>query len=407
MSRLLVKYRKGFFALMTVLALAGALMVPHICIVTDMTQYLPESYPMKQGLNLLQEQLPALQSQMAESGGLVADGGDILPEDLPRTLAIGVGLLFAVLLVMCSSVMEVLLFLITTGFAVVINMGTNALLPSVSMLTNTLAPVLQMVLSMDYCIILMNRYRQEKTLGKEREGAMESAIRSSASSILSSAFTTIVSLLMLCFIKMKIGADLGIVLAKGVTLSMICNFTVLPSLILWGEKAVEATRKKVPHFPARPVARFQQRFRYPLAVLFILVFVGFNLLQRRTVLSFAPLWDSSAEASENTLLLLYPTQEEAAVPALLDSIAALPQVHQCISYPSLIQRPMMAQEMETMLSSLAPGRASALPAGILPLVYYARFRPERTEKLSFPEIMAWVDTLSASGLLPAAWAEDS
>lgn len=403
MVHALVKYRKWFFALMTLLAVVSVLMIPHININADMTRYLPDDYAMKQGLDLMQEQLPALQSQMEESGGLVAGGTDIMPADLPRTLAIGVGLLLVVLLVMCSSVMEVFLFLLTTGFAVAINMGTNALLPSVSMLTNTLTPVLQMVLSMDYCIFLMNRYRQEKSLGKQREAAMEAAVRESASSILSSAFTTVVSLLMLCFIKMKIGADLGVVLAKGVALSMICNFTVLPSLILWGEKAVEATQKKVPHFPAGPVARFQRRFRYPLTVFFILVFVGFTLLQRRTVLAFAPLWDNKAEAqlpADNTLLLLYPTEGEARVPALLDSISALPDVHQCISYPSLVQRPLTAGEMESLLSGLAAGRASALPKGILPVVYYACFRPERTEKLSFPEILGWVDSLSARGLLP-------
>ena len=156
MPRFLVKYRKVLFALMTVLAITAALAVPHININTDMTRYMPDSYPMKQGLDLMEAQLPALQGQMQEFGStMFADGSDLMPTDLPRTLAIGVSLLFLVLLVMCSSVMEVVLFLLTTGFAVVLNMGTNALFPSVSMITNTLTPVLQMVLSMDYSIILM------------------------------------------------------------------------------------------------------------------------------------------------------------------------------------------------------------------------------------------------------------
>ena len=188
MSRFLVKYRKGIFALMVVLVAACALLVPRININTDMTKYMPDSYVMKQGLDIMEQELPALQDRMQEFGSLCADGNDLMPTDLPRILAIGVAMLFVVLLVMCSSVMEVLLFLITTGFAVVLNMGTNAFLPSVSMMTNMLAPVLQMVLSMDYCIILMNRYRQEKTLGKDKETAMEGAIRGGASSILSSAF---------------------------------------------------------------------------------------------------------------------------------------------------------------------------------------------------------------------------
>ena len=162
MSRFLVKYRKGIFALMTILVVACVLMIPRITINTDMTKYMPDSYLMKQGLDVMEQELPALQDRMMEFGTLFADGNDLMPTDLPRILAIGVAMLFVVLLVMCSSVMEVLLFLVTTGFAVALNMGTNAFLPSVSMMTNMLAPVLQMVLSMDYCIILMNRYRQEK-----------------------------------------------------------------------------------------------------------------------------------------------------------------------------------------------------------------------------------------------------
>ena len=404
MSHFLVKYRKWLFALMAVLVVACALMVPSININTDMTQYMPDSYPMKQGLNVMQEDLPALEGRLQEFGTLFANGDDLMPKDLPRILGIGVAMLFLVLLVMCSSVMEVLLFLVTTGFSVVLNMGTNALLPSVSMMTNMLSPVLQMVLSMDYCIILMNGYRQEKALGKNKESAMEGAVRGGASSILSSAFTTIVSLMMLCFIKLKIGADLGIVLSKGVAFSLLCNFTVLPFLILAGDRAVEATRKKVPKLPFGPIARFQHRFRYPLLVLFVAVFVGFSFLKRQTVLSFAPQWDNAAldqrEGTDNAQLLLYSNADEDAVTPLMDSLATVPGVTRTLSYPSLVLRPRTASEMQALFSEFAPEEATALPEDMLSLVYYARFHPQRNERLSFQEMMDLVEDLSAQGLIP-------
>lgn len=403
MSRFLVKYRKGIFALMVVLVAACALLVPRININTDMTKYMPDSYVMKQGLDIMEQELPALQDRMQEFGSLFADGNDLMPTDLPRILAIGVAMLFVVLLVMCSSVMEVLLFLITTGFAVVLNMGTNAFLPSVSMMTNMLAPVLQMVLSMDYCIILMNRYRQEKSLGKDKETAMEGAIRGGASSILSSAFTTIVSLMMLCFIKLKIGADLGIVLSKGVTFSLICNFTVLPFLIIAGDRAVEATRKKIPRLPFGPIARVQHRLRYPLLVLFIAVFAGFTYLKNQTVLSFAPNWSSSAldqQEGDNAVLLLYSNADESAVTDLMDTLLTVPGVNRTLSYPSLVLRPRTAAQMQELFSEFSPEEASALPQDMLSLVYYARFHPQRSEKLSFQEMMDLVEELSAQGLVP-------
>ena len=407
MSHFLVRHRKLLFVLMAVFAVVSALLVPQIHINTDMTQYLPDAYPMRQGLDCLQEQLPEVASHMQDYGSIFADGSNIMPTDLPRTLAIGVGLLFAVLLLMCASLMEVPLFLLTTGFAVLINMGTNALLPSVSMLTNTLTPVLQMVLSMDYSIILMNRYRQEIAAGKGSEQAMEGAIGGAASSILSSAFTTIVSLLMLCFIKLRMGADLGIVLAKGVSFSLLCNFTVLPFLIMAGHKAILATQKKVPVFPAACLARFEHRFRYPLLVLFVGIFACFSYLQRRTPLCFAPQFESTVSGSQpddNILMLLYPTAREADVPALLDSIAALPRVHQCVSYPSLVLRPRTAAELSALMAELAPDQS--LPEEMLRLVYYARFRPERTERMSFQELQDQADTLSARGLVPAGRMEE-
>lgn len=406
LSRWLVKYRKALFITMTVLAIVCALAVPSININTDMTRYLPHDYPMKPGLDLMETQLPALQEQMQEYGTLFADGADLLPTDLPQTLAIGVGLLFLVLLVMCSSVMEVGLFLLTTIFAVILNMGTNALLPSVAMITNTLTPVLQMVLSMDYSIILMNRYRQEKSSGKDPETAMQAAIGGSASSILSSALTTIVSLMMLCFIKLKIGADLGVVLSKGVSFSLLCNFTVLPFLILAFDKAVEATRKKVPVFPALSVSRFTYRFRYPLMVLLLLIFAGFAYLQRGTSISFSPQWNSTAlseTSSENAALLIYPNSLEANIPDLMDTLSTLPGVQQALSYPSLVQRRRTVKEMTAFFGEFAPENTSDFPTDLLSLVYYARFTPERTERMSLSEMMDLVDELSAQGLVPEGY----
>ena len=402
-SHFLVKYRKGIFALMVILVVACVLLIPHIHLNSDMTRYLPDSYPVKQGLNTLQEDLPALEGKIQEFGSIFADGADLLPTDLPRILLIGVGLLFVILLVMSSSVMEVGLFLIATGFAVALNMGTNALLPSVSMMTNMISPVLQMILSMDYCIILMNGYRQQKALGKDRETAMEEAIRGGASSILSSAFTTIVSLMMLCFIKIKIGADLGIVLSKGVTFSLICNFTVLPFLILAADRAIEATGKKVPRLPYASLGRFQHRFRYPLLVLFVVVFAGSAILKRNTALSFAPQWSNAAayqKTADNVLLLLYSNDDEDAVTDLMDSLATIPGVTRALSYPSLVLRPRTAAEMHALFSDFAPEEAAAMPEEMLSLVYYARFHPQRNERLSFQEMMDLVDDLSSQGLIP-------
>ncbi|MBO7070220.1 MAG: MMPL family transporter, partial [Bacteroidales bacterium] len=155
-ARFIVRYRVVLFCSVLFLAVLFALQIPHTNINTDMTKYLPEDYPMRQGMNILEEDLPSMHEQLREFGSVFADGNDLIPKDLPRALITGFSLACIVLLIMCSSVMEVLLFLITIGLAVALNMGTNSLLSSVSMMTHMLANILQMVLSMDYCIILMN-----------------------------------------------------------------------------------------------------------------------------------------------------------------------------------------------------------------------------------------------------------
>ena len=395
---------------MTGLAVLCAILVPRVNVNSNMTRYLPDDYPMTRGMLIVESELPAIQQQMQEFGGVFADGEDLMPTNLPRTLLIGVILVFVVLLLMSSSVMEVPLFLITVGFAVVLNMGTNALLDSVSMMTNTLSPVLQMVLSMDYSIILMNRYRQEKMRGKLPVPAMESAVEGAMDSILSSAFTTIVSLLMLCFIKLKIGADLGIVLAKGVAFSLLCNFTVLPTLIIWGDKGVEATRKKVPVLPSAALSRFLNRFRVPVAILFLAVFVAFAWLQRRTALCFAPQWDSNVselQTGENALMLIYSNDEENAIPPLLDAISLDPLVHQTLSYPSLVNRPRTVEDLLHLADDFAgQGEFPDIPEDLLHLVYYAHSHPERTETFSLKELQATADELSALGLVPEGFRPD-
>ena len=402
LPHLLVRYRIHLFLLMTVLAVGSGMLIPHINVNNNMTQYLPDDSPMKQGLDVVAAYSPELDAQVHQLGASFGDASNMMPKELPKALTLGVCLVVVVLLVMCASVLDVLLILASIGYAVAMNMGTNALLPSVAMITNSISAVLQMVLSLDYCIILINRYRQERAGGLAAGEAMEASISHASGSILSSASTTIVSLLMLCFIKLKIGADLGIVLAKGVMFSLICNFTVMPALVIWADRALMNARKKIPALPAAAFARFQHRFRVPLAILFILAFGASAILQRRTPISFSPQFDS--EASEeghdgNPLMLIFATAEEDAVPPLLDRLAADPKVTMTASWPTTLGRPCTAEELHAMLSEQGGG-TEAFPEELLRVVYYAKMHPERDGKLSFTEVEAAANELAGKGLVP-------
>ncbi len=386
-------------------AVACAFLIPKINVNTDMTSYLPESYSMKQGMTIMDEEFTGLQEQAGEYSLSFSEGIDALPKGLGKTMIIGIAMVFVVLLIMCSSVLEVVLFLITIGVAVLINTGTNALLPSVSQTTNMISPVLQMVLSMDYCIIMMNRFRDERVLGKDPVIAMNRAVGGTSGPIFSSAFTTIVSLLMLCFIKLKIGADLGIVLAKGVFISLVCTFTLLPALIIWCRKAIEASRKKVPVIPAARLASFQYRFRYPIAVVFLAAVIAFAVLQFRTPIFFAPPgWDKETDETEvkiKPMMLIYANEDEAVVPDLLEQVSKNPRVVEAISYGALLEKPRTASEMLALASSLAGDRMPQdIPDSLLGLVYYARSHPDRNEQFTMATLQESAESIKKSGLMP-------
>lgn len=171
------------------------------------------------------------------SGGYMAVIDQLLP--------IAGTIMIILLLLMCRSYLEPILLLISVGIAVLINMGSNVIFESVSDLTFSIAAVLQLALSIDYSIILLHRFQQEyEALGcKNKEKAMVNAIVNSASSITSSSATTVAGLLVLLLMSFTIGADIGLVLAKGVFLSYICVFTVMPSIIICFADLLKKTDK--------------------------------------------------------------------------------------------------------------------------------------------------------------------
>lgn len=161
------------------------------------------------------------------SGGYL----DVLDKLIPMAAIIGV----IILLMMCKSYFEPVVLLLSIGVAILINMGTNVIFESVSDMTFSIAAVFQLVLSVDYSIILMHRFEQEyNLLGRnDKKQAMKNAIINAVGSIASSSITTIVGLLVLLLMTFTIGRDIGLVISKGVFFSLVCVFTVMPSLILW------------------------------------------------------------------------------------------------------------------------------------------------------------------------------
>ena len=297
---------------------------------------------------------------------------DIPATDVPPwVLLFALALALLILLAMSHSWLDPVLFLITIGFAVVINFGTNVFLPYIDSMTATVGPVLQLVLSMDYSIILMNRYRQEKGTRGNKLNAMKAALAGSIPSIASSSLTTAVGLLALLFLSFKLGPELGIVLAKGVFISMLCVFTILPAMILSLDNALEKARKKAPHIPMGLLSRFSHKARYAMPFVFAVLLAGSFLLQRSTTVTFTDNGDDPLAdifPKENTVVVVYANEDEGNIPGMIDELEKDGRISSVLGYPNTLGKEMDAGEMCDAIRGLSDG--TRIDEGILRMLYF-------------------------------------
>lgn len=138
-----------------------------------------------------------------------------------------------------------LFFMLSIGMAIVYNLGTNFIAGEISFITQALAAVLQLAVTMDYSIFLWHSYQeyQQKYPG-DKKRAMAHAISSTVSSVVGSSITTVAGFLAMCFMTFTLGLDLGIVMAKGVVFGVAGCVTILPSMILTFDRAIEKTRHR-------------------------------------------------------------------------------------------------------------------------------------------------------------------
>ena len=260
-------------------------------------------------------------------------------------------ILLIILLIMCSSWIEPILFIITIGIAIIINFGTNYLLKEVSYTTYSITAILQLVLTMDYSIMLLNRYREEK--GKQNNTtAMKEAIKKSFPSIIGSSFTTIVGLLALLFMSFKIGTDLGIVLAKGVLISLICIFTILPSLILIFDKLIYKTQKNYPHINMNNIALFSQKYKQVVTIIFTILFIILYFTKGTNMVTFdTPTSDKINKIffKANNIVLLYENKDEKNIDKVLNYLNEDNKVNNINAYKTTVGKKYTVDELDYFL----------------------------------------------------------
>ena len=204
-----------------------------------------------------------------------------LQKEMTVILLVSAVVIVVVLLFTSKSYMEVPVYLIVFASAAVLNMGTNFIFGTISFITNSIAVVLQLALAIDYAIIFCHRYMEERDNGLDPREADIAALSKAIVEISSSSLTTISGLVALMLMQLRIGFDMGIVLAKGIVCSMLCVFLLMPGLLMLFSRPIEATRHKnlVPSidFWGRGVLKL----RYVLPPIFLVVLVAGAVLSGR------------------------------------------------------------------------------------------------------------------------------
>lgn len=177
--------------------------------------------------------------------GVVTDIKNIALQELPVYVVIAAVLSLVVLELTGTSFVVPFLFLLSIGLAILYNLGSNIFLGETSYITKALTAVLQLGVTMDYSIFLLNSYEEnKKRFPDDKERAMGHAISNTFKSVAGSSVTTVAGFIALCVMTFALGRDLGIVMAKGVLIGVVCCVTVLPSLVLVFDKPIEKTKHK-------------------------------------------------------------------------------------------------------------------------------------------------------------------
>ncbi len=306
-------------------------------------------------------------------------------------VALAIGMAMVILTFLSKSYIEPWLYLISIGIAVFINKGTNIIFPSVSNITDSITAILQLALSMDYSIMLSNRYRQEREKTKDKNKAMKQALFDSFKAISSSSVTTVVGLLALVFMSFTIGKDLGFVLAKGVFLSLVSIFFCLPGLLLLFDKQIINSKKKSLEFNLTKLGKFSYKTRWAQLIIIIVAFTSAYLLKGNLGILYT---DSEQDEvgkhfkATNQIAIIYENQYEDIMAKYCKSLENDKKANQVLCYSNTINQKLAYNELNAKFKEL--GQDTELDDYLIKLIYYNYYNKNTNDSMSLDEFIKFI-----------------
>lgn len=210
---------------------------------------------------------------------LVQDTKELTEQEAPFYVAVAVILALIVMSVFMESWVLPLIILASLGMAIMYNMGTNILIGEISFVTQAIASILQLGVTMDYSIFLVDRYKEEREKFDDRHEAMVNAVSQSFTALIGSSMTTVFGFVALCFMKLKLGFDIGFVMAKGVLIGIATVILVLPSILLTFEGLIDKYKHRSFVLSFAGLNNLIFKNRKVLAVFFVLLLIPAYIVQ--------------------------------------------------------------------------------------------------------------------------------
>ncbi|MGF3115081.1 efflux RND transporter permease subunit [Facklamia sp. P12934] len=267
-------------------------------------------------------------------------------EEIGKIIKVTIPVVLVILLITTNYWFEPLILLLTIGVSILLNAGSNLLFGTISFVTSGAGNILLLAVSLDYSVFLLHRFEENRQLGMEAEAAMVKALSQSRGSIASSGLTTGISFAALTLMQFKIGPDLGIALAKGIVISLLTVFILLPVLVIKTYRLMERTKHQplLPQF--RRLGKGVTKMMFPLVVVFAILVVPSFLAQKENNYYYGPehifgpetkLGQDSAKIKEhfgqsNRMVLIVPKGEQTKEIALSNQLKKIPEVKEIISY---------------------------------------------------------------------------
>ena len=306
-------------------------------------------------------------------------------------VVVAIAMAMIILTILSESYIEPWLYLISIGVAVFINKGTNIIFPSVSNITDSIVAILQLALSMDYSIMLSNRYRQEREKEKDKTKAMKNALYNSFKAILSSSITTVVGLLALVFMSFTIGRDLGLVLAKGVVLSLVSIFFCLPGLLVLCDKLIMNSKKKTINFNLKGLGKYSYKTRWVQLVFIIVSFIAAYILKGNIGILYTGTQQDEVSKhfpSTNQIAIIYENKYDEIITKYCKSIEDDEKANQVLCYGNTINEKLAYNELNQKFKDL--GQDTEIDDYLIKIIYYNYYNKNTKDSMTLSEFTKFI-----------------